>query len=77
MFSTHDLAAAANNGIVGSIPDVYDDSSPLQYLSMRNNKLTGTVPATLGLAQNLQVLLQADCRLGTACRNGSHMVMGT
>lgn len=47
---------AANNGVVGSIPDVYDDTSPLQYLSARNNMLTGTIPATLGLAGDLQVL---------------------
>ena len=50
------VAAAANNGLVGTLPDVYDDTSPLQYLSLRNNKLTGTIPATLGVAGDLQVL---------------------
>lgn len=49
-------AAAANNGLVGTLPDVYDDTSPLQYLSLRNNKLSGTIPATLGVAGDLQVL---------------------
>ena len=47
--------AAANNGLVGTLPDVYDDTSPLQYLSLRNNKMTGTIPATLGVAGDLQV----------------------
>jgi hypothetical protein len=49
-------AAAAGNGLVGTLPDVYNDNSPLQYLSLRNNKMTGTIPATLGKAGDLQVL---------------------
>ena len=47
---------AANNGIVGTIPDNFDFSSPLQYLSLRGNELEGTVPSTLGLAPELTTL---------------------
>ncbi|KAF3328674.1 putative LRR receptor-like serine/threonine-protein kinase [Carex littledalei] len=50
---------ASHNQLVGSIPDVSSMSS-LNYLSLRGNNLTGTIPDSLGFCPSLEELFLGD-----------------
>jgi len=71
--STLEEIRLANNGIVGTVPDVFDATSPLQFLSLRGNELEGTIPSTLGLAPDLATFdISGNGFTGAIPRNLGH-----
>jgi len=64
-FKTLKTLKLSHNEVSGSIPEgLFYEDSPLEELDIASNELTGTIPGTIGEANNLKIVKLSDNELG-------------